>query len=365
MSGRTPPSSPLRRLTWVEKSQCSTMPGELDHALELQLAPAPADLRRAQGVDQLAGLAAELLGAGGHGAHLLAQPRVGRLALPLDRAQLALDALQRRRHRVEQLRRWPRRGPRCRRRPWRQRGRGLLDPALGQRDELLGVVRPTRRPTARERLLQLDVAAGEQLLPTGGAVPLALQRGLGGRRRGLRRGAAARTPVVLAAELVEPRAAARRARPAGCGGVGAQRDRTRRPRRGPAAATAARCAQHASSHPARRATPMASTSSSSGNDIHAVRVHRGTDSSGRRATSRRRTIGGRVEHAVATGARQPPPRGPAATASPAAPSGSRRACRRCAAPGGTARTAPPRCGRTPTRPPRTAAGRPALAAYSV
>ena len=229
MSGRTPPSSP-RPTTWVEKSQCSTMPGELDHALELQLAPAPADLRRAQGVDQLAGLAAELVGAGGHGAHLLAQPRVGRLALPLDRAQLPLDALQRRRHRVEQLPDGRGAGRGVAIGLGGERGRGLLEPALGERDELLRVVRQRVRRQRGERLLQLDVARGEQLLAAGVRHALALQCGLGGRRRGLRRPQPLLDALVGAAELVEPRA-----QPAALGpqarGFGAER--RRRVGRGP------------------------------------------------------------------------------------------------------------------------------------
>ena len=63
MSGRIAPSSPAADDLGGEVAVLDH-PGELDHALELQLAPPPADLRRAQGVDQLTGLAAELLGAG-------------------------------------------------------------------------------------------------------------------------------------------------------------------------------------------------------------------------------------------------------------------------------------------------------------
>jgi hypothetical protein len=57
--------------------------GELDDAFQLQLSPAAADLRRAQRGDQRAGLTLQLLGGAVHGAHLLAQPRVGGLPLLL------------------------------------------------------------------------------------------------------------------------------------------------------------------------------------------------------------------------------------------------------------------------------------------
>ena len=89
-------------------------PGELDHPFELQLAPPAADLRCAQGVDQGLRLVLQLLGTGAHGVDLLPQPDVGALPLLLDVPQLALDPLQRCRHRVEQLRRSPCRAPRRR-----------------------------------------------------------------------------------------------------------------------------------------------------------------------------------------------------------------------------------------------------------
>ena len=221
MSGRTPPSSPCPT-TWVEKSQCSTMPGELDHALQLQLAPAPADLWGAQGVDELAGFAAELVRAGGHGAHLLAQPRVGRLALLLHRAQLALDALQRGRHRVEQL---PDRGGARRGVAvglGGERGRRLLQPALGERDELLGVVRQRVGRERGERLLQLRVARGEQLFAPGVAARSLSRAASVDAAAASARAQPFEHALVGAAELVEPgaQAAALGPEPSGFGAQG-------------------------------------------------------------------------------------------------------------------------------------------------
>jgi hypothetical protein len=51
--------------------------GHLDHALELQFAPAAARLRRAQGLDQVAGLVAQLVLGAGQRTHLLGQRGIG------------------------------------------------------------------------------------------------------------------------------------------------------------------------------------------------------------------------------------------------------------------------------------------------
>jgi hypothetical protein len=51
--------------------------GHLDHALELQFAPATSRLRRAQGLDQVAGFQPQRTLRVGHGAYLLGQRGVG------------------------------------------------------------------------------------------------------------------------------------------------------------------------------------------------------------------------------------------------------------------------------------------------
>ena len=106
-----------------------------------------------------------------------------------------------------------------------------------------------------------------------------------------------------------------------------------------------------------------------GNGVHARRVPGRTDRTGRG------TPGGTVNGAGESpngrtcgrsrGLSARRTRGPAATASPAAPNGTRPVTRRCAAPGGTARTAPPALRAHADAAARTAAGRPAFAAYSV
>ena len=153
---------------------------------------------------------------------LLAQPRVGRLALLLDGAQLALDALQRGRHRVEQLadRLGAGRGVAVGLR--RERRRRLLDPALGERDELLVVAGQRVGRQRLERLLQLGVAAGEQLLPLRARLPLAAQR----RACAAAASDSARRSRSRAGRAARParRAAATQAGPLGAqpGGVGPQ-----------------------------------------------------------------------------------------------------------------------------------------------
>src|SRR5689334_9562902 len=67
----------------------------LDHPLELQLTPAPADLGRTQRADQLRGLDPQLPRRLGHRAHLLLQRGVGAGPPPFERHQLRLDRLQR------------------------------------------------------------------------------------------------------------------------------------------------------------------------------------------------------------------------------------------------------------------------------
>ena len=69
--------------------------GGLDHPAQLQLAPAPADLRRAQGGDELRGLRTQLLGGLAHRRDLLQQGRVRALAAALDLADLRLDLAER------------------------------------------------------------------------------------------------------------------------------------------------------------------------------------------------------------------------------------------------------------------------------
>ena len=250
-------------------------PGELNHSFELQLAPPAADLRCAEGIDQRLRLVLQLLGTGAHGVDLLPQPDVGALALLLDVPQLALDPLQRCRHRVEQ----------CADRPVahrgvaRQRGGRLLDPALRQRDELLVVRRQRVRREGTEGPRELLVPAGEQLLSAGRALAFGAQRG-GGRRR-LRLGPAQlrQRLVVRGAQIGQALQEARALGPDG-GGVGAQRDR--RVGRGPGGVRGRRAEPQAQQHPARAGTDEhPGEQEQGGNGVHARRVPVRTDRTGR------------------------------------------------------------------------------------
>ncbi len=68
--------------------------GVLADAAQLQLAPAAAGLRPAQGVDERGGLPAELRGALRHGGHLLAQLGRGAHPLPVEAVQPPLDPVE-------------------------------------------------------------------------------------------------------------------------------------------------------------------------------------------------------------------------------------------------------------------------------
>ena len=70
-------------------------PGRFDRALELQLAPAAADLRSAEGIHELSSLAPQLIGGRPHSGQVLAKSRIGRGAHPLGRRQLLLHPLER------------------------------------------------------------------------------------------------------------------------------------------------------------------------------------------------------------------------------------------------------------------------------
>ena len=76
-------------------------PRELDDALELDLAPAAAHVRRAERGAEVSGLGAELLLPLRQRLHLLGQRPVGTLALLVEGLRLLLEDLQRRRDRVE------------------------------------------------------------------------------------------------------------------------------------------------------------------------------------------------------------------------------------------------------------------------
>jgi hypothetical protein len=178
---------------------------ELHDPLQLQLAPASAHLRRPQGVDQLFGLVLQPIRAGAHRRDLLAQPRVGRLPLLLDGAQLPLHPLQRGRHRVQQLPDRLRAGSHVTVGLRRERRRRLLDPPLGERDELLVVAGERVGRQRLERLLQLGVPAGEQGLPLHARLPLAAQRGRRGRRLRLGLPQPLDRAIVRRAQLLEPR----------------------------------------------------------------------------------------------------------------------------------------------------------------
>ena len=77
------------------KSQCSTIPAQLDHAAELDLAPAPADVRRAQRGDEVPRLGAEPLLIGAQLADALGQRPVCLLAHALDALELGVHPLER------------------------------------------------------------------------------------------------------------------------------------------------------------------------------------------------------------------------------------------------------------------------------
>ena len=163
MSGRTPPCSPWP-VTWVAKSQCSTMPASctIRSSCSSPHRPRTCGARSALTSCLVSPRSCSELVA--HRADLLAQPGVGGLALLLHGAQLALDPLQRGGHRVQQLGDGVRPGRGVAVGLGVQRGRGLLDPALGERDELLVVAGQRVGGERLEGLLQLGVAAEQQLL---------------------------------------------------------------------------------------------------------------------------------------------------------------------------------------------------------
>ena len=104
MSGRTPsPSTPLAcALDLGIEVAVLHHPGQFDDALQLYLAPAAADLRRAQRPDQGAGLAAQVGRRPVQGCHLFAQSRVGADPVPLDLVQPLFHPQQRIRGRRQQ-----------------------------------------------------------------------------------------------------------------------------------------------------------------------------------------------------------------------------------------------------------------------
>ena len=78
----------------MSKSQCSHHAGQLDDALQLDLAPPAADLRRAQRADQRAGLHAQVRRRPVQCGDLFAKARVGADPVPLDLLQALLDPQQ-------------------------------------------------------------------------------------------------------------------------------------------------------------------------------------------------------------------------------------------------------------------------------
>ena len=109
MSGRTPRPSTAgsaRGNLGVEIAVLDHA-GQLDDALQVHLAPAAADLRRAQGAGERAGLPAEFRRDPVQRGDLLAESGVGADPVPLDLVQPPLDPLQgvRRGHRARRPRR--------------------------------------------------------------------------------------------------------------------------------------------------------------------------------------------------------------------------------------------------------------------
>ena len=149
--------------------------GGLDRALELQLAPPAADLRRAQRGDQLRGLGAQLLGGLPHAVEVLAQRGLGVGAPALGRDELLLHPLQRlahrRDHRLDRL--LPlapgRRRRRCGRRP-------SFDSASASSCSLLRA--SASADSAPKVSRSCVVVAGQQLLALGRRAPLGLEQGV-------------------------------------------------------------------------------------------------------------------------------------------------------------------------------------------
>ena len=163
--------------------------GGFHHPAQLQLAPAPADLRRAQGGDELRGLRTQLLGGLAHGGDLLQQGRVRALAAALDLADLRLDLAERLLDRPDQAL------DRLLALVQVAAGLGgrLLQPGLGQPDERLVVAGQRLAGQRRERVPQ-PLLAG----------PLGVQ---GGRRRrglGLGHPGAVLGAVLLGAQPLGP-----------------------------------------------------------------------------------------------------------------------------------------------------------------
>ena len=102
-SGRMRPSSSPGIVCCSVKSQCSTMPGELDDALQLELAPAAADAGTLERVGQAPRLVAQTLPGGVERGDLLHELRAGLDAPALGVLDLAVDLIERLRHRREQV----------------------------------------------------------------------------------------------------------------------------------------------------------------------------------------------------------------------------------------------------------------------
>ena len=95
--------SPSVTVCCSSKSQCSDHAGQLDHALQLQLAPAAADARPLERVHELAGLGAQILAGGVERGDALQQLRAGLDAPTLGFPDLAVHVAERFRHRRQQV----------------------------------------------------------------------------------------------------------------------------------------------------------------------------------------------------------------------------------------------------------------------